>query len=160
MTVVFCGHRNINGKEKELTEKLAEALTAIFEKGKKFNYLIKFYCGGYGKFDLLVSHVIDKVRKLFPSVNCEKVLVVPYLNISLEKREALMLEYDHLLYPSIENVPYRFAIAKRNEWMVEQADIIVSYTEHNWGGAFQMVKFAEKKHKNILYLSIRHPDAM
>lgn len=34
MTVVFCGHRNINGKEKELTEKLAEALTAIFEKGK------------------------------------------------------------------------------------------------------------------------------
>ena len=56
-----------------------------------------------------------------------------------------MLEYDYLLYPSIENVPYRFAIAKRNEWMVEQADIIVSYTEHNWGGAFQMVKFAEKK---------------
>lgn len=71
-----------------------------------------------------------------------------------------MLEYDYLLYPSIENVPYRFAIAKRNEWMVEQADIIVSYTEHNWGSAFQMVKFAEKKHKNILYLSIRHPDAM
>lgn len=56
-----------------------------------------------------------------------------YLNISLEKREALMLEYDYLLYPSIENVPYRFAIAKRNEWMVEQADIIVSYTETQLG---------------------------
>lgn len=34
MTVVFCGHRNINGKEKELTEKLAEALTAILKKEK------------------------------------------------------------------------------------------------------------------------------
>lgn len=44
-----------------------------------------------------------------------------------------MLEYDYLLYPSIENVPYRFAIAKRNEWMVEQADIIVSYTETQLG---------------------------
>ena len=44
--------------------------------------------------------------------------------------------YDESIYPPIENVPPKFAIAKRNEWMMTNADFIIVYVKYNRGGAF------------------------
>ena len=52
-------------------------------------------------------------------------------------------------YPPIENVPLRYAISKRNEYMVEKADVIIAYVNHSWGGAATTLEYAKRKHKNI-----------
>ena len=35
--------------------------------------------------------------------------------------------YDSTLYPPLENVPYKFAISKRNEWMINESDLIIAF---------------------------------
>ena len=64
----------------------------------------------------------------------------------------MRLHYDDILYPPIETAPYRLAIVKRNEWMVEQADLVIAFVTHSWGGAAQTFQFAEKKQKKIILL--------
>lgn len=59
-------------------------------------------------------------------------------------------EYDDTTYPPLEGVPLKFAISKRNEWMVDQADVVVAYVQHSWGGAAATLRYAESKHKRII----------
>ena len=33
-----------------------------------------------------------------------------------------------------ENVPPRYAIVRRNEWMVRESDVVISGVTHGWGG--------------------------
>ena len=55
--------------------------------------------------------------------------------------------------PPLESVPPRFAIRKRNEWMVNQADLIVSYVRRSFGGAAGALDFALRKKKRIIHLA-------
>ena len=38
----------------------------------------------------------------------------------------------------------------RNEWMVDQSDIVVSGVTHDWGGAATTLKYATRKKKRII----------
>ena len=49
----------------------------------------------------------------------------------------------------------KLAITKRNEWMAEQADLVLCYIERENGGAYKAVKFAEKLGKEIINLAER-----
>ena len=72
-------------------------------------------------------------------------LVIPYLN-----REYNTELYDNTPYPPLEDVPMKFAISRRNEWMVDQADVVVAYVTHGWGGAAATLQYAERKNKRII----------
>ena len=61
--------------------------------------------------------------------------------------------YDSILYPPLETVPKRFAINKRNEWMIVQADLVISYIDHEFGGAYKTFAYAKKKKKKIIELN-------
>jgi hypothetical protein len=49
-------------------------------------------------------------------------------------------------------VPSKFAIIKRNEWIVEQSDLIVVYCLRSFGGAYNALKYAKRKNKKIIEL--------
>ena len=53
----------------------------------------------------------------------------------------------------MEDVPPRFAISRRNEWMLQRADMVVMYVTHSWGGAAQYAKKAGKQGKIVLNLA-------
>ena len=57
---------------------------------------------------------------------------------------------DTSIYPPIERVPLRFAISKRNEWMMENADLIIAYITHSYGGAYKSLRVAKRKKKKII----------
>ena len=61
--------------------------------------------------------------------------------------------YDEIVYPELESVPWKFAISKRNEWMVEQADIVIAFVDHDWGGAATTLQYAKRKKKTIINLA-------
>ena len=79
-------------------------------------------------------------------------VVHAYLPTEKEKPRA---EHDILpdLSEKIENIPPRFAINYRNKFMIEVADIVVTYVKHSWGGAAKYKLLAEKKNRQIIELS-------
>lgn len=151
MVVVFCGHRTLNDRNK-IKRKLANALIEIFKEARNKNLSVSCYCGGYGEFDNMVSNTIDELRSMYKDVIGEKLLVIAYPITVSKSCESIMSSYDSIVYPPIENVPMKFAIVKRNEWMVKQSDVVVAYCEYQWGGAYKMMKLAEKIGKKIIYL--------
>lgn len=150
VTVTFCGHKNITheGVKEALTAAIYNVLSPLSALDK-----VTFLCGGYGAFDGLCSKVIDEIRAQGVTPVTEKILVTPYITKShLESIEFQRTHYDDVEYPPIENAPYRFAISRRNQWMVEQADVVIAYVWHSFGGAATTLRHAYRKKKNIVRL--------
>ena len=112
-----------------------------------------FYCGGYGDFDNLCAKLCRSEKENFG--NCELVFITPYITESQQKKMKYMVDtrlYDATLYPPLENIPPKFAIIKRNQWMIDRADLVIACVGHTYGGAYTSLKYAVKKRKNIINL--------
>ena len=143
MIITFAGHSQIQDSE-SLTQKLNQSLQKIVPQQEK----VSFYCGGYGEFDALCARVCRAFKENHPM--CELILITPYITESEQKKLKDLKEkhlYDDIVYPPLEKVPLRYAISRRNEWMAKEADILICYITHTFGGAYQTVKFAQKKKK-------------
>lgn len=58
------------------------------------------------------------------------------------------------MYPEeVESAPKRFAICKRNDWMINNSDIVVTFVTRNYGGASKYKELAKKKGRKIIELS-------
>ena len=136
MTITFCGHSKINRTE-SFSQWLDMILPSFIE-----GWAATFYLGGYGVFDGLAASALRKQKETYPHI--ELILVLPYLN-----REIDASRYDSTTYPPLEKVPPRYAIVKRNEWMVCESDVVISGVTHSWGGAARTLEFAQQKKKVI-----------
>lgn len=103
----------------------------------------KFYLGGYGAFDSLAAAAVRRQKETYPHI--EMILVLAYLDRKIDTSH-----YDSTTYPPLEKVPRRYAIVKRNEWMVSESDVVISGVMHDWDGAAKTLAFAQKKRKVIL----------
>ena len=149
MIITFAGHRHITERD-EIACKLREQLLLLISEEEK----TLFYLGGYGEFDNLCLKVCRELKKDFP--NTELVFVTPYITPNQQTRMNEMLSmriYDSTIYPPIENTPLRYAISKRNEWMMSNADIVVTYVKTKYGGAYTSLCVARRKGKKIINLS-------
>ena len=151
MIVTFCGHRNLS--DNAIGERLMNTITKLFLKATTDNLPISFYCGGYGEFDYLAESTVDNVRNNFPNTHCEKVFITPYITQSYQWRnEQMKQRFDDIIYPPIESVPYKYAIIRRNEWMIDVADFVIAYVKYSWGGAARSLEYAKRKKKNIILI--------
>ncbi len=142
--VTFFGHRDFHENDK-LRERFFDFLH-IYD-----NSPVDFYLGGYGKFDGFALRNCKAYQKTNPQARL--VYVTPYLGETLDNhREYLQQHYDEIVYPPIEHVPLRFAISKRNEWMVEQADLVIAYVDCHYGGAYKALLHA--KRKKVVYVNL------
>ena len=129
----------ISNKE-ELSKKLSDTIEKLIKEGADV-----FYLGGYGDFDILSAREVKKAKLKHKSI--VTVLVLPYLEHRYNKEL-----YDETVYPDIESVPKRYAISARNKWMVDVSDVIVSFVDHDWGGAAKTLEYAKKRGKRIISL--------
>lgn len=140
MIITFCGHSNYIGN-KEDKERLLKKMEEVFN-GKQ----VDFYLGGYGGFDRFALDCAKIYKEKHG--NASLIYVTAYLDARLDdNRENLEREYDGIIYPQIENVPKRFAISKRNEWMVVRADYVFAYVKRHFGGAYNTLLYANKHNK-------------
>lgn len=137
MTVAFCGHRDIVCSDK-LTRQLRFILCNLISEGAD-----TFLLGGYGAFDSIAAMAVRGLKSTYPHIR--STLVLAYLD--RDYNEDL---YDDTVYPPLEGVPLRYAISRRNRWMVDTADVVVSYVSHSYGGAAATLRYAEQKHKRII----------
>jgi uncharacterized phage-like protein YoqJ len=137
MTVTFCGHGDFYGDE-DVKRWLRETVEALILRGAD-----DFLLGGYGGFDACAASVVWALKKKYPTIR--STLVLPYLDRTVDASK-----YDGTLYPPLETVPRRYAISRRNEYMVNEADIVVAYVNHGWGGAATTLAYAKRKKKEII----------
>lgn len=136
MTVTFCGHSQISDQDK-ISKWLDMLLPSLIEGGAE-----TFYLGGYGDFDRLAAAAVRRQKAVYPAI--ESVLVLPYLD-----RKFDTAAYDSTTYPPLEKVPPRYAIVRRNRWMVCESDVVISGVTHSWGGAAKTLDYAKTKGKVI-----------
>ena len=138
----FFGHHDCPSEiEPELREVLVDLI-----KNRGVN---TFYVGNKGHFDWIVRNVLRELKEIHPEIRYAVVLE----RIPGKKGEFDYEDYSDTIIPEgIENALPRFAIVWRNRWMLRQADFVVAYVTHSWGGAAQFVEMAEKQKKTILYL--------
>ena len=149
MIITFCGHSNCLFSDEE-KEKLKQILIKEITK----NPTCKFYLGGYGDFDSLCLRSLRELKKDFPEI--ELLFITPYLDKTYSKLEFAKNYYDDVIFPPIESVPRKFAILKRNEWMVEEADLVIVYVKYSWGGAAKTLEYAKRRKKEIINLAIKN----
>ena len=149
MTITFCGHSNFSF-DNTVKEKLRELLLQEIRK----NPACKFYLGGYGDFDSLCLSILKELKIQFP--NIELLFITPYLDDNYSKLETAKLYYEGIIYPPLENVLRRFCISKRNEWMVDEADLVISFVKYSWGGAAKTLEYAKRKKVEFFNLAELH----
>lgn len=149
MIITFIGHRFVYEYDK-----LCDMVEKCILKNAEHENSISFYCGGYGSFDNLCAKVCSKIKQKLK--NCEIVFVTPYITISYQKNTELLLKekiYTSVIYPPLEKTPAKFAIVKRNRWMIEEADLVIAYVNKTFGGAYSSLSYAKRKNKRIINLA-------
>lgn len=108
-----------------------------------------FYAGRQGVFDTMARSVLRELAKVYPHISYAVVLErLP------GPRDKAIWDFSDTIFPEgLETVPPRFAISRRNEWMLRQADFVVTYITHNWGGAAQYAEKAQRQGKTVCNLA-------
>lgn len=139
MTVTFFGHSDTPESLKPVIKEAINKL--IIEKSAKI-----FYVVNQGNFDRKVICTLSELKTIHPTI--EHYIVLAYLP---ENNHA----YDSpSLFPEkVAMAPKRFAIAKRNDWMLDNSDTVVTYVKYSTGGAAKYKEKAEKKNKTVINIA-------
>ena len=128
-TCCFFGHR-------EVTHNIIDKLKAIIESLIAENGVTEFYVGHQGQFDSMVYSVLKELKAKYPHIRYT--VVIAYMPDEHIKE---VYGEDTLFPDGMESVSKKFAISKRNDWMIQQSGFVVCYVHKITGGA---AKFREK----------------
>ena len=146
MTIAFAGHSVISSG-KRIKETVKEQIRKNIAEAE----FVTFYIGGYGEFDKICAYACRELKKERDGI--EVVYVTPYISLS-EQAKIKEMQHSGLcdtsIYPPIENTPPKFAIIKRNEWMMTNADVVIAYVGREYGGAYRSLQIAKRKKKKII----------
>lgn len=140
MTCTFFGHRDF---PREMTPVLRAQIVQLIEK----RGVSSFYVGNQGYFDYAVLQILRACKQMYPQIGYRVVLAyMPQAELpGIEAAETVLPE-------AVALAPHRFAICRRNRWMLEQADCVVTYIRRSYGGAARYAALAERQGKEVLPL--------
>ena len=146
MVCTFFGHRDVSYT---VGQSLKETLIDLIENRN----VDLFYVGNHGNFDLIARKVLEELKQKYFYINYFVVLAY------LPKGKTTNITFDNSIFPeNLENVHPKYAICKRNRWMIDKADYVVTYVKYNFGGAAQFKKIAENKGKTVINLAVKTND--
>lgn len=146
MTVCFCGHSKLYSNYDSIKAKCLEIVRGLIAKGAD-----SFLIGDYGDFDGLAASVCLTLKRDYP--NIEVCLVLPYYRPHIDDyTQQRYNRFDSIITPPLEDTPYRYRIIKANQYMVDQADIVIAYVRTS-GGAAKTLEYAQRKMKTITKLN-------
>ena len=139
MVCTFFGHRDCYELNADILE---NTINMLINKG-----VDTFYVGNQGYFDDMVFSTLLKLHKhRHISIH----IVIAYMP-ALKSTDEIYDSYT--LYPEeLESVHPKFAIDKRNDWMLERSDYCLCYVNHTWGGAYKFAHRAKCRGLNVINL--------
>ena len=139
-TCCFFGHRDIPNN-------IRSELISIIKKLIQEDGVINFLVGNQGGFDSLVLSTLKEISYQNPEISYNVVLAY------LPDNKSIPIDAPTLYPEGIENVPKRFCISWRNNWLIEHSQYVICYISHITGGAAQFVNKAERKGRLIYNLA-------
>lgn len=136
----FFGHRDTT---KEIEPIIKSTLIELIEN----NNVSTFYVGNNGNFDIIVKKLLDELKTIYPQINY--FVVHSYLKII--KKEDLT----NAIYPLFLKSLTLSQIPKRNEWMINRSDYVVTYVTKKHGGAARFKRYSQINGKYIIELSCK-----
>ena len=141
MVCTFFGHRDAPYEIEHILRETVENLI------KNENVKL-FYVGNNGRFDSITRKILKELKQKYDEINYYVVLA--YMP---GRQNSKNEDYADTIYPDgLENTPPRYAISKRNMWMIDRSDIVVTYTRGNAGGAAKFKETAQKRGRRIINL--------
>ena len=139
-TCFFIGHREASA---DMAARLEKTIEIHIEEYGVDDIVV----GQYGNFDLMAAKAVIKAKARHPDIRLT--ILLPY-HPTLRKFE-LPDGCDGTFYPpGMENIPYRFAIIKANQYMIKHSDYIIAYVWHPASNARELLEFAEKQKDLII----------
>ncbi len=136
----FFGHRDTPSS---IENKLKQTIIDLIEN-KSAN---TFYVGNQGGFDFMVRRTLKELKEKYPHINYSVVLA--YMPGKKDECE----DYSDTIYPDgLENVPRKFAIDRRNKWLVDNSDYVIAYISRSLGGAAKFYDLAVKHKREVINL--------
>ncbi len=125
----FFGHKACYGLDADI---VYDAIERLILQG-----VDTFYVGNQGGFDAMVYSCLKQLRKAYPHIHVSVVLAY----LPTQRREGE--DMSDTMYPEIEGHP-KFAIERRNKWMVDVSNYCVCYINRTWGGACKFARMAKR----------------
>ena len=138
MVCTFFGHKNAPASAKKI---LKTEILRLVDEG-----VVEFYVGNNGNFDYYVQEVLLDISTICPDIKFR--VVISYLN------ERVMKKMDNFsLFPEgLENALPRFAISKRNEWLIKKSDVAIVYVKNTFTNSYKLMVKAIKKGIKVINL--------
>ena len=148
-TVTFFGHRELSNMFA-----LEEPLTTILRELINSKEYVEFLVGRDGDFDQLAASTVRKAIRDYACGNASLILVLPYERAEYrDNRESYEAYYDEIqICEESSKAHPKAAIFERNKSMVDRSDLVICAVEHNSGGAYKAVHYAEKQGNKIINL--------
>jgi len=137
----FFGHRDCPNTIKEILQKVLEDLITNHDVNT-------FYVGHQGRFDAIAYRTLQELQKTYTHIRVTVVLAY------MPGKKTDTTHYENTLLPDgIESTPPRYAISYRNDWMLKQADYVITYITRPFGGAAQYAEKAIRQKKTVINLT-------
>lgn len=124
-----------------LREHIKKAVVNLIFKG-----VYEFCVGNNGNFDHMVQSVLFELRSEY---NIKFDIVLSYID-----EVALIGNQAFTIYPEeLANVPKRFAISKRNDYLLKKSNIVICYVNNTYSNSYKFTQKALKKGYTVINLS-------
>lgn len=128
----FFGHSECYGLDAAV---LRSAIEELIKQG-----IAEFVVGNHGRFDAMVFSTLQDLSKVYPEIAYSVALA--YLPT---RKEDYDIYQGHSFYPEgLEIGPAKFAIERRNRYLIDSADICLCYIDHTFGGAYKFARMAKR----------------
>lgn len=130
MTCTFFGHRD---SPESIRGAVRETITELIEnKGADV-----FYVGNEGAFDRMVRDELKLLSEKYRGIGY-------FVVLSRMPKRGEDIECS-ILPEAVAACPSRFAVDRRNRWMIGESDYVVSYVTNKFGGAAKYTDIARRR---------------
>lgn len=139
MVCTFFGHKDT---PEEFKENIEKEIVSLIQEGVKL-----FLVGNNGHFDYFVQSILEKL-------SVDKKDIKYYIVLSKINEKALNGIQSSTIFPEgLELVPPKFAISKRNEWLIKSSNIAVVYLRNKYSNCYKWVNKASSKGLKIINIA-------
>lgn len=141
MTVTFFGHRNT---PEHIKNSLEITISNLIENQNANIFLV----GNQGGFDNMSNSILFKLKEKYPHIKHYTILA--YMPTKNNENNC----NKNTIFPEDVAISHpKFAISKRNDWMLKNSDIVICYITHSDGGAAKYCEKAKKQGKLVINIA-------
>lgn len=145
MNCIFFGHHDAPS---EIKASIKRAIFLLYQKEHIQNY----YVGNNGKFDYYVQCILKEM------INDGIDICFNIVLSNLNETALSGYQYDTVFPEGLENTPKRFAIAKRNDWLIRNGSFLIAYVKNPFSNSKKWFEKALKRGIQVINLAEENQD--